>query len=167
MDPNSRKLVAFSRALVCALALGGSMHHAMAAADQPTSSSSGGVRTPDPKAAVVRYQIKHVERAIAFYTEKLGFRLEQRTGILFASVSRGTLHLLLSGPGSSGITPAARRPPAGARWVESDRSLHRRSRFSHREAEDGGRPVPRPGRGRARRQADPDRGSRRQPDRAA
>src|SRR5688500_12783251 len=55
--------------------------------------------------AVVRYQIGNVGRAIAFYTEQLGFQLEQRAGDVFATVARGDLHLLLSGPGSSGSRP--------------------------------------------------------------
>jgi glyoxylase I family protein len=55
--------------------------------------------------AVVRYQIEDVERAIAFYTEHLGFTLAQSAGPAFATVSRGDLHLLLSGPGSSGRRP--------------------------------------------------------------
>jgi predicted enzyme related to lactoylglutathione lyase len=59
----------------------------------------------DAKAAVVRYQIQDVPRAVAFYTEQLGFELTQRSGPVFATVSRGNLHLLLSGPGSSGRRP--------------------------------------------------------------
>jgi glyoxylase I family protein len=58
----------------------------------------------DVKTAVVRYQIADVERAIAFYTQ-LGFELVQRAGPVFATLSRGALHLLLSGPGSSGSRP--------------------------------------------------------------
>jgi len=53
-------------------------------------------------AAVVRYQIRDVDRAVAFYTEQLGFELTQRAGTVFATVSRGDLRLLLSGPQSSG-----------------------------------------------------------------
>ena len=66
----------------------------------------------DAKAAVVRYQVLDVDRAIAFYTERLGFHLDQRSGAVFATVSRGDLHLLLSGPGSSGSRPMpdGRRP---------------------------------------------------------
>jgi catechol 2,3-dioxygenase-like lactoylglutathione lyase family enzyme len=52
--------------------------------------------------AVVRYQILDVDRAVAFYTEQLGFQVIQRAGSVFATVARGDLHLLLSGPGSSG-----------------------------------------------------------------
>ena len=61
--------------------------------------------SPGLNAAVVRYQIRDVERAIAFYTEYLGFQLTQRAGAVFATVSRGELHLLLSGPQSSGSRP--------------------------------------------------------------
>jgi glyoxylase I family protein len=46
-----------------------------------------------------------VERSIAFYTRHLGFHATQRSGPVFATVSRGNLHLLLSGPGSSGSRP--------------------------------------------------------------
>lgn len=55
--------------------------------------------------AVVRYQIKDVERAIAFYTQHLGFTLEQHPGPALAIIARGDLHLLLSGPQSSGARP--------------------------------------------------------------
>jgi len=56
--------------------------------------------------AVVRYQITDLDRAIEFYTNRLGFRLEQRAGPI-AVVSRGALNLLLSGPASSGSKPLA------------------------------------------------------------
>jgi glyoxylase I family protein len=61
--------------------------------------------SPDVNAAVVRYQVRDVDRAVAFYTEHLGFQLTQRSGAVFATVSRGDLRLLLSGPGSSGSRP--------------------------------------------------------------
>jgi glyoxylase I family protein len=60
-------------------------------------------------AGIVRYQVSNVERSVAFYVEQLGFKLLLRGGAAFASVSRGNLTLLLSGPGSSG----ARRLPDG------------------------------------------------------
>jgi catechol 2,3-dioxygenase-like lactoylglutathione lyase family enzyme len=66
--------------------------------------------------AVVRYQVVDVERSVAFYTQQLGFGLEQRTGSVFAAVSRGGLRLLLSGPGSSGSRPmpdGQRQAPGG------------------------------------------------------
>jgi len=61
--------------------------------------------TANAKAAVVRYQIADVERAIAWYTHLLGFEVTQRSGAVFATVARGDLHLLLSGPASSGSRP--------------------------------------------------------------
>ena len=61
--------------------------------------------SPDVNAAVIRYQIRDVNRAIAFYTEHLGFQITQRAGAVFATVSRGELRLLLSGPDSSGSRP--------------------------------------------------------------
>ncbi len=61
--------------------------------------------SPDVNAAVVRYQVRDVDRAVAFYTGHLGFQLTQRSGAVFATVSRGDLRLLLSGPGSSGSRP--------------------------------------------------------------
>ncbi len=61
--------------------------------------------TPTASTAAVRYQIADIDRAIAFYTRHLGFRLEQKAGTAFAAVSRGSLALILSGPGSSGSRP--------------------------------------------------------------
>lgn len=53
----------------------------------------------------VRYQVKDIDRAIAFYTNQLGFQLEQRSGSAFASVLLENLRLILGGPGSSGSRP--------------------------------------------------------------
>lgn len=53
----------------------------------------------------VRYQVKDVERSIAFYTNNLGFTLEQQAGSMFATVTNSGLKLFLSGPGSSGARP--------------------------------------------------------------
>ena len=66
--------------------------------------------------AAVRYQITDVERAIQFYTQHLGFAVEQQAGAAFAIVGRGELHVLLSGPGSSGARPmpdGRRQEPGG------------------------------------------------------
>ena len=52
----------------------------------------------------VRYQVADVNRAIEFYTQLLGFALDQRQGP-FAAVSLGNLRLILSGPGTSGARP--------------------------------------------------------------
>jgi glyoxylase I family protein len=71
---------------------------------------------PTTTSAVVRYQVTDVERAIAFYTNQLGFQLAQRAGQAFAIVARGDLKLLLGGPGSSGSRPmpdGRRQEPGG------------------------------------------------------
>lgn len=53
----------------------------------------------------VRYQVKDVARAAAFYTDHLGFKLERQQLPAFASVSLGDFTMLLSGPGASGSRP--------------------------------------------------------------
>jgi len=53
----------------------------------------------------VRYHVKEVSRAVAFYTDHLGFELEHQQLPAFASVSLGGFVLLLSGPGASGSRP--------------------------------------------------------------
>lgn len=50
----------------------------------------------------VRYQVKEVQRSIAFYTKILGFNLDQQNLPAFGQVSMGNLKLILSGPGASG-----------------------------------------------------------------
>ena len=50
----------------------------------------------------VRYQVKDVARAAAFYTEHLGFTLGHQQLPAFAAVSLGEVTILLSGPGASG-----------------------------------------------------------------
>jgi len=74
---------------------------------------------PAPKApekVSVRYQVADIDRSIGFYTKHLGFRPGERAGSAFASVSRGNLRLILSGPGSSGSRPlpgGQRQAPGG------------------------------------------------------
>lgn len=53
----------------------------------------------------IRYQVKDVARAVAFYTQHLGFKLEHQQLPAFANVSLGDAHILLSGPGASGSRP--------------------------------------------------------------
>jgi glyoxylase I family protein len=53
----------------------------------------------------VRYQVKDVARAVAFYTQHLGFTLEHQQLPAFANVSLGDAQILLSGPGASGSRP--------------------------------------------------------------
>jgi glyoxylase I family protein len=68
--------------------------------------STGIWRPTSTDDAVVRYQIADLDRGIEFYTNQLGFRLEQRAGPI-AVVSRGAMHLILSAPQSSGSKPLA------------------------------------------------------------
>jgi glyoxylase I family protein len=63
-----------------------------------------------------RYQVTDVARAVAFYTQQLGFTLQHQQLPAFASVSLGDARLLLSGPGASGSRPMAdgqRQKPGG------------------------------------------------------
>lgn len=65
--------------------------------------------------ASMRYLVSDVDRAIAFYTQELGFTLKQRMSPAFAYVSRDDLTLWLSGPQSSAARPMpdGRRPEPG------------------------------------------------------
>ncbi|HET9867740.1 MAG TPA: VOC family protein [Nitrospira sp.] len=53
----------------------------------------------------VRYQVKDVQRSIAFYTEVLGFTLDRENLPAFGQVSIDGLKLILSGPGASRSRP--------------------------------------------------------------
>ena len=53
----------------------------------------------------VRYQVNDVQRAAAFYTQVLGFKLDFQNLPAFGQVSIGGLKLILSGPGASGSRP--------------------------------------------------------------
>jgi glyoxylase I family protein len=53
----------------------------------------------------VRYQVKDVQRSIAFYTQILGFNVDLQVPPAFGQVSMGGLKLILSGPGASGSRP--------------------------------------------------------------
>ena len=88
--------------------------------------------TPDPRASSavteprsdtthaaqlhgVRYQVTDVERAVAFYTTHLGFKLKHQQLPAFAAVTLGDFTLLISGPGASGsrAMPDGRRQEPG------------------------------------------------------
>ncbi len=53
----------------------------------------------------VRYLVSDVERAVAFYTGRLGFTVKLQRPPAFANVTLGALEILLSGPGASGSRP--------------------------------------------------------------
>jgi catechol 2,3-dioxygenase-like lactoylglutathione lyase family enzyme len=81
---------------------------------RPPSEQSA-IFSPSTTAAVIRYQVQDVDRSVAFYTQHLGFQWTQRSGPV-AIVSRGDLHLLFSGPASSGSRPmpdGRRQEPGG------------------------------------------------------
>lgn len=61
----------------------------------------------------IRYIVQDVQAAIDFYTTHLGFTVRSHPAPPFADVTRGSLRVLLSGPGSSGAraTPAAADGP--------------------------------------------------------
>jgi glyoxylase I family protein len=64
----------------------------------------------------IRYQVNDVARAVAFYTERLGFTLKHQQLPAFANVSLGSVDILLSGPGASGSRPmpnGQRQEPGG------------------------------------------------------
>ena len=68
----------------------------------------------------VRYQVKDVSRAIAFYTDILGFHVDRQNLPAFGQVSLGSLKLILSGPGASGSRPLSggqQQQPGGSNRV--------------------------------------------------
>jgi glyoxylase I family protein len=68
----------------------------------------------------VRYQVKDVQRSIAFYTQTLGFKLDMQNLPAFGQVSIGDLKLILCGPGASGSRPTPdgrQQEPGGSNRV--------------------------------------------------
>ncbi|HJQ20725.1 MAG TPA: VOC family protein [Gemmatimonadaceae bacterium] len=61
----------------------------------------------------VRYIVRDVDAAIAFYTERLGFKLVMHPAPPFAMLSRGDLRLVLSAP--SGMGGGGQSMPDGTR----------------------------------------------------
>ena len=70
-----------------------------------TTTSPGGAHPFIKSVHGVRYQVKDVARAVAFYTQHLGFTLQHQQLPAFASVTLGETQILLSGPGASGSRP--------------------------------------------------------------
>ena len=81
--------------------------------NQPGNETSAGAQDSSEKESQsfivglwgVRYQVKDVTRSVAFYTQQLGFKLDQKNLPAFAQVSIGNFKLILSGPGASGSRP--------------------------------------------------------------
>lgn len=63
----------------------------------------------------VRYLVDNTDEAVSFYTQQMGFTLEERMGPAFAVVSREGLRLWLAGPQSSAARPMpdGRKPEPG------------------------------------------------------
>jgi glyoxylase I family protein len=113
----------------------------------------------------IRYQVQDVSRAVAFYTQRLGFKLDQQNLPACGQVSVGGLKLILSGPGASGSRPmpdGSKQEPGGWNRIvlqvedlpaQLEEVAESRCAFSER---DGSRP---------RREANPTRRPRRQPTR--
>ena len=59
---------------------------------------------PGPEVVSVRYQVADTKRSVEFYTKQLNFTVTLQAGP-FASVKKGNLLLILSGPGTSGARP--------------------------------------------------------------
>ena len=62
----------------------------------------------------VRYLVTDVKKAVDFYTQRLGFTLEQEAFPAFATVSFDSLKILISGPSASGSRPLPNGEPQGA-----------------------------------------------------
>jgi catechol 2,3-dioxygenase-like lactoylglutathione lyase family enzyme len=75
----------------------------------------------------VRYIVRDVEEAIAFYTEHLGFEVQMHPGPGFARLARSDLRLLLNAVGGSGgaaqAMPDGRRPEPGG-WNRIQIEVH-------------------------------------------
>jgi catechol 2,3-dioxygenase-like lactoylglutathione lyase family enzyme len=71
----------------------------------------------DPTLVRIRYIVNDVPAAVAFYSGKLGFKVDMSAGPTFAALSRGGFQLLLSptkGPGgASQPMPNGARPAPG------------------------------------------------------
>jgi catechol 2,3-dioxygenase-like lactoylglutathione lyase family enzyme len=65
--------------------------------------------------ATVRYLVRDVDQATAFYVDHLGFELVEAMGPAIAILRRGDLSLWVSGPQSSGARPMpdGRKPEPG------------------------------------------------------
>ena len=64
----------------------------------------------------VRYIVDNVDAAIAFYAKHLAFQVDLHPAPDFASLSRGSLRLLLNAPGAGGAgqpMPDGRKPAPG------------------------------------------------------
>jgi glyoxylase I family protein len=68
------------------------------------AAQGGNPAKPGPEIVTVRYQVADVKKSVDFYTKQLDFTVALQSGP-FASVRKGNLQLILSGPGTSGARP--------------------------------------------------------------
>jgi glyoxylase I family protein len=64
----------------------------------------------------IHYQVQGFSRAIAFYTQRLGFKLDQQNLPAFGQISVDGLKLIFSGLGASGSLPmpdGSKQKPGG------------------------------------------------------
>ena len=71
----------------------------------------------------IRYIVSDVGESVAFYRDRLGFRVDMHPAPGFAALSRGDLHLFLNAPGAGGAGKAGGTPQPGG-WnrfqIETD-----------------------------------------------
>jgi len=88
----------------------------LVAGSLPARAQNFGVNN-DPNLIRMRYMVEDIPAAVAFYRDKLGFKVEAQSGNFFAAMSRGNVQLLLSptkGPGgASQPMPDGRKPVPG------------------------------------------------------
>lgn len=73
----------------------------------------------NPMQVRIRYIVNDVPAAVAFYTDKLGFRVDAQSGPYFAALSRSGVQLLLSpvkGPGGASQPMPNGEQPAPGGW---------------------------------------------------
>jgi catechol 2,3-dioxygenase-like lactoylglutathione lyase family enzyme len=88
----------------------------LVAGGPPARAQNFGVNN-DPNLIRMRYMVEDIPAAVAFYRDRLGFKVEAQSGNFFAAMSRGNVQLLLSptkGPGgASQPMPDGRKPVPG------------------------------------------------------
>jgi catechol 2,3-dioxygenase-like lactoylglutathione lyase family enzyme len=75
--------------------------------------------TANPQLVRIRYIVTDVSDTVAFYTGKLGFKLDMQSGPFFAALSRGGVQLLVSpakGPGGASQPMPNGEQPAPGGW---------------------------------------------------
>jgi catechol 2,3-dioxygenase-like lactoylglutathione lyase family enzyme len=85
----------------------------------PAAHAQGYSPTARPELVRVRYMVDNVAETVAFYTGKLGFKVDMQSGPYFAAMSKGGVQLLVSpvkGPGGASRAMPDGRQPAPGGW---------------------------------------------------